>query len=284
MDVPALPPLLAAVLAAPQLGLTLALGAAVGVIMALTGAGGGILAVPLLVFGLHLPLQQAAPTGLIAVGTAAALAAVLGLREGIVRYRAAGFMSAFGMATAPAGVWLAARLPAVPMLLGFSGLLLWVAWRSLRAAPPDDAAPPEHLPCRLDPAQGRLRWTGRCARALGATGLTSGLLSGLFGVGGGFVIIPALQQVSNLDLRSIQATSLAVIALVSASGVMAASASGALPWAVAIPFGAGAVLALLAARVLARRLHPGHLRRAFGLLTLGVALMMIARALGWRIG
>ncbi|MDM7457195.1 MAG: sulfite exporter TauE/SafE family protein [Tepidimonas sp.] len=285
MDAPVLPPLLATVLAAPQLGLTLAVGAAVGVILGLTGAGGGILAVPLLVFGLHLPLQQAAPTGLIAVGTAAALAAVLGLREGIVRYRAAGLMSAFGMVTAPAGVWLAARLPTTPLLLGFAFLLLLVAWRSLRASAANgDAAPPEHPPCQLDPEQGRLRWTGRCACALGATGLTSGLLSGLFGVGGGFVIVPALQQVSNIDLRSIQATSLAVIALVSVSGVAAASASGALPWAVALPFGTGVVAALLAARALARRLHPGHLRRAFGLLTLAVALMMIARALGWRIG
>ena len=268
----------------PAVTLTVALGAAVGVIMGLTGAGGGILAVPLLVFGLHLPLQQAAPTGLIAVGTAAALAAVLGLREGSVRYRAAGFMSAFGMVAAPVGVWLASHLPAQPLLLGFAALLLVVTWRSLRAVPTAGDAASEHVPCRLDPAQGRLRWTGRCARALGATGLTAGLLSGLFGVGGGFVIIPALQQVSSLDLRSIQATSLAVIALVSVSGVAAASASGALPWAVALPFGAGAVMALLVARRLARRLHPGHLRRVFGMLTLVVALMMIARAFGWRVG
>jgi hypothetical protein len=262
---------------------TLALGAAVGLVMALTGAGGGILAVPLLVFGLHLPLAQAAPTGLIAVGTAAALAAALGLREGIVRYRAAGFMSAFGMAMAPLGVWLAARLPATPMLLGFAALLLFVSWRSLRPAPTEAAQTEGHIPCRLNPAEGRLRWTPRCARALAATGLASGLLSGLFGVGGGFVIIPALQQLSNLDLRSIQATALAVIALVSASGVAAAAASGALPWAVALPFGSGAVAALLAGRVLAKRLHTGHLRRAFGLLTLIVAAMMIARALGWTL-
>ena len=261
----------------------LALGAAVGLVMALTGAGGGILAVPLLVFGLHLPLAQAAPTGLIAVGTAAALAAALGLREGIVRYRAAGFMSAFGMAMAPLGVWLAARLPATPMLLGFAALLLFVSWRSLRPAPAEAAQTEGHIPCRLNPAEGRLRWTPRCARALAATGLASGLLSGLFGVGGGFVIIPALQHLSNLDLRSIQATALAVIALVSASGVAAAAASGALPWAVALPFGAGAVAALLAGRVLAKRLHTGHLRRAFGLLTLIVAAMMIARALGWTL-
>ena len=73
MDVPALPPLLAAVLAAPQFGLTLALGAAVGVIMALTGAGGGILAVPLLVFG----AGSLAPGGETGVALTAAVSLVL---------------------------------------------------------------------------------------------------------------------------------------------------------------------------------------------------------------
>ncbi|HEX7638057.1 MAG TPA: sulfite exporter TauE/SafE family protein, partial [Burkholderiaceae bacterium] len=70
--------------------LAAALGAVVGLLLALTGAGGGILAVPLLVFGLHLGVARAAPIGLIAVGLSAAIAAALGLRAGIVRYRAAG--------------------------------------------------------------------------------------------------------------------------------------------------------------------------------------------------
>ena len=70
-------------------GLSLLMGAAVGIVLALTGAGGGILAVPLLVFGLHLQMSQAAPVGLLAVGLAASVGALLGLREGVVRYRAA---------------------------------------------------------------------------------------------------------------------------------------------------------------------------------------------------
>ena len=66
--------------------LSLLMGAAVGVVLALTGAGGGGLAVPLLVFGLHLQMSQAAPVGLLAVGLAASVGALLGLREGVVRY------------------------------------------------------------------------------------------------------------------------------------------------------------------------------------------------------
>jgi uncharacterized membrane protein YfcA len=107
------------------------------------------------------------------------------------------------------------------------------------------------------------------------------LLSGLLGVGGGFVIIPALARYTDLETRSIQVTSLAVIALVSISGVTAAAAQGALPWQVAQPFALGAVLALLAGRHLAGKLDAKRLQQAFAWFTLLVALLMMARALGW---
>ena len=95
------------------------LGGLVGLVLGLSGAGGGVIAVPLLVFGLNLPMQAAAPVGLIAVGLAAGIGAALGLREGIVRYRAAALIGLFGMLVAPLGVWLAQRLPNAPLLLGF---------------------------------------------------------------------------------------------------------------------------------------------------------------------
>jgi uncharacterized membrane protein YfcA len=78
--------------------LTVLLGSVIGLVLAVTGAGAGVLAVPLLVFVLHLPLQQAAPVALAAVGMASAVGAVLGLREGIVRYRAAALIGAMGIA------------------------------------------------------------------------------------------------------------------------------------------------------------------------------------------
>ena len=80
-----------------------ALGAIIGAVLALTGAGGGILAVPLLVFGLGLSMVEAAPVGLLAVGLAAAVGAVLGLRRGLVRYRAALFIALIGMPGAAQG-------------------------------------------------------------------------------------------------------------------------------------------------------------------------------------
>ena len=130
-------------------------------------------------------------------------------------------------------------------------------------------------------ADHRIAWTLPCARALGGTGLLSGLLSGLLGVGGGFVIVPALTRYTDLDVRSIQVTSLAVIALVSVSSVSAAALQGAVPWLIALPFAGGAAAALLVGRLLACRIDGKRLQQAFAWFTVLVALLMLARAFGW---
>ncbi len=262
-----------------------ALGAVVGAILALTGAGGGILAVPLLVFGLHLSIMQAAPVGLIAVGLASTSGAVLGLREGFVRYRAAALIGLVGMALAPAGVWLAQRIPNQPPTIAFSLVLASVAVRMYRQAVEGDDADAvsdsDKLPCVLDPGQGRLVWTMPCAWALAGTGAVSGVLSGLLGVGGGFVIVPSLNRFTDLATRSILATSLAVIALVSVGGVAAAAAQGSIDWGVALPFAGGAVVALLAGRRLAARLAGPRLKQLFAVTSAAVAVLLLARGLGW---
>ena len=266
--------------------LAILLGAIIGGVLALTGAGGGVLAIPLLVFGLHLPVQQAAPVGLMAVGIAAALGAGLGLQQRIVRYRAAALIGAVGMLIAPLGVLLAQRLPNRPLLAAFSVLLVFTAWRTLKRSGQPAIGPAmqtEAAICQVNPADHRLTWTAPCARALAGTGLISGLLSGLLGVGGGFVIIPALSRFTDLDIRSIQASSLAVIALVALSGVSAAAWHGALPWGVALPFTLGAVLAMLLGQRLTGKLDPKCMQQAFAWLSMLVALIMLARALGWSL-
>ena len=260
--------------------LTAALGALIGLVLALTGAGGGVLAIPLLVFGLHLSVQPAAPVGLLAVGLASALGAALALRQGMVRYRAAALIGASGMLVAPFGVMLARHIPNRPLLGAFSLVLIYSAWRMLRSASLTTTAQTS-IPCQVSPADHRLTWTLPCARALAGTGLISGLMSGLLGVGGGFVIIPALLRYTDIEPRSIQATSLAVIALVSFSGVTAAAMQGSMPWAIAAPFALGAVVALLVGRQLASKLEPKQLQKVFAWLTLTVAILMLARALGW---
>ncbi|NDP40367.1 MAG: sulfite exporter TauE/SafE family protein [Rhodoferax sp.] len=261
--------------------LTVALGALIGLVMALTGAGGGVMAIPLLVFGLHLPVQQAAPVGLVAVGLAAILGAALGLRQGIVRYRAAALIGSAGMLMAPLGVLLAQRLPNRPLLGAFALVLIYTAWRMLRRPNPSVAHVAAAVLCRVNRLDQRLTWTLPCARALTGSGLIAGLLSGLLGVGGGFVIVPALTRYTDLDIRSIQLTSLAVIALVSVSGVLAAATHGPVRWDVALPFASGAVLALLAGQQIAKKLNAKGLQKAFAWFSVLVAIFMLARAMGW---
>ncbi|MEO5685852.1 MAG: sulfite exporter TauE/SafE family protein [Burkholderiaceae bacterium] len=261
-----------------------ALGALVGLLLALTGAGGGILAVPLLVFALHLGVAEAAPIGLLAVGLAAAMSAVLGLRDGIVRYRAALLMGGLAMVLAPFGVAAAQRVPNAPLTLAFAAVLLlsaWRMWQRARLAITQRAASRAALPCVLDARDGRLVWTRPCAQALALTGVAAGLLSGLLGVGGGFVIVPALTRFTELSARSVIATSLAVIALASIGAVGAAAWHGAIAWDIALPFAIGSVGASLLARVIAARVAGPRLQQGFAVISACVAALLLARGLGW---
>jgi len=126
---------------------TLALGLLVGLVMALTGAGGGVLAVPLLVFTTGLPVQEVSAIGLLALGLAATFGAALGLRAGEVRYKAAALMGFVGLLLSPVGFWLARQVDTKALGLAFAGVLLWVAFNAFRGvansemnaidAPPD---------------------------------------------------------------------------------------------------------------------------------------------------
>ena len=264
------------------------LGLIVGLILAMTGAGGAILAVPLLVFGLHLTMVEAGPPALLAVALSAAIGAMLGLRAGLLRYKAAGLIAAVGVLCSPIGLWVAHRVPNAPLTVLFAIVLAMVAVRMFLQArreltgrsADERRAPP---PCLLDPAVGRLRWTVPCARALASSGALAGFLSGLLGVGGGFVIVPALRRFTDLEMRTVVATSLAVIALVSAGGVASAALSANVNWRVALPFAAGAVAGMLGGRVIASRIKGPHLQQGFavvsGLIALGMLLTVVWKSL-----
>lgn len=259
------------------------LGLGVGAVLALTGAGGAIIAVPLLVFGLHLGLAQAAPIGLLAVALSAGLGAWLGWRRGQLRYKAAAFMAVSGLLLTPAGLWLAQRLPNAPLTALFAVVLALVAVRMLRqarAALHGEAVDPRAAPpCLLDEGTGRLRWTPRCAVRLAMAGAVAGFLSGLLGVGGGFVLVPTLLAVSNLSMQAITATSMGVLALVSSGAVAQAAVSGQVPWALALPFAGGALAGLLAGRQFAARLAGPRLQQGFAWMALVIAVALMVRAL-----
>ena len=263
--------------------LSLALGIVVGIIMGLTGAGGGILAVPLLVFGLHMSVAQAAPIGLLAVGISATLGALIGLKNSIVRYRAAMFIAGTGILLAPLGVWLAQRLNTSVLSILFAAVLAWVAYKTLkeaRALETGSQQIPLAPPCLRDAQEGRFVWTSKCAQVLTLSGAITGALSGLLGVGGGFVMVPALQRYTDLTTRSVVATSLAVIALVSLAGVGTSIATGQLDLAVALPFAAGGAVGMGAGTGLSTRLSQKGLKLSFTVICAVVVIGMVVKSVG----
>lgn len=219
--------------------ISILLGSFTGIVLALTGAGGTIIAMPLLMFSLHLTVAEAAPIGLLAVGLSAAIVALLVFRQKIVRYRAVSLIATTGVLTAPIGIWAAQQLPDAPLTLLFGCVLIYVAIRMFHQSLDEndiDVRIMADPPCQLDDIGERLVWNIPCFRALTLSGTMAGFLSGLLGVGGGFVIVPTLKKVTNLNMQSILATSLTIIALVSLTGVISAILIGALKWSIAFTF------------------------------------------------
>jgi len=259
------------------------LGILVGLLMGLTGAGGGILSVPLLVFVLHLTVAEAAPIALSAIALAAGIGALMGLRNKILRYKAAGFMALFGLMLSPVGLWLAQRIPNSPLLIVFGGVLLYVSLRLFRQAYreiqgiPDVARKPP--PCLLDPSIGKLSWNIPCARALLFSGGLAGFLSGLLGVGGGFVIVPALKRYTDLPVRSIVATSLGVLAIIATGGTVFSAITGNFDLLIAAPFSLGALGGLLIGMRFGKKMSGPRLQQLFSLLTFTVAISLIFKGI-----
>lgn len=272
----------------------LAIGIAVGLILGLTGAGGSILAVPLLMAGLGWSLTQAAPVALLAVAAAAGLGTYIAWRKSYVRYRAALLISAVGVLFSPLGLLAADWLPQHILGLAFSVVLVIVAARMIhqsirapeesavvRATVAGDGSHTDGPICRIND-NGRIIWTRPCAFVMSLIGAITGFLSGLLGVGGGFVIVPSLRASSALSMHSAVATSLMVIALTSLGTVVSAMAQGrTMPWAVALPFVIGALLGMVGGGRLAPRIAGPRLQRLFAMLMLTVAAGLAARSFGW---
>ena len=252
-----------------------ALGIFVGLLMGLTGAGGGILSVPLLVFFLGLSVSEAAPIGLTAVALAASIGAIFGLKNKTLRYRAAGLMASFGLILSPLGLWLAPKIPNAPLLILFSCTLLLVAVRlysqarrEIKGIPEKTSKPP---PCLMHATGIKLQWTLPCARALMFAGSLAGFLSGLLGVGGGFIIVPALKRYTDLPVKAIVATSLGVLAIITGGGAIFSALSGNLNLAIAAPFASAAMVGLLIGQALGKKISGPRIQQIFALLTLIIA-------------
>ncbi|HEY0982900.1 sulfite exporter TauE/SafE family protein [Schlesneria sp.] len=267
--------------------LSLIFGAVVGLSLGLTGGGGAIFAVPLLVYGLNLNPREAVAISLAAVGATSFIGFLHRWKLGEVELRTGLLFAIAGMVGAPLGTWIASRIPEAILLLAFGGLMVIVAMRLWQQAshpvlPPAVCPVPDQEDgptCRRD-ATGALILTSRCTVLLLIVGVLTGILSGLFGVGGGFVIVPALVLFSGMSIHRAVGTSLMVIALVSVSGVAAQAWAGRVidPVVTAL-FVAGGIAGLFAGQRIGRRLSGPMLQKVFVIAILAVAAFVILRNL-----
>lgn len=267
--------------------LSLIFGTIIGLSLGLTGGGGAIFAVPLLVYGLQVPAREAVGISLAAVGATSFVGFVSRWRTGQVEIRTGLLFAVAGMLGAPIGSWIAGLLPEALLLSLFAGLMAVVAIRLWQqAAQPEHETkmcpPADHQDdptCQRD-AAGALILTSRCAVLLLIVGGLTGVLSGLFGVGGGFVIVPALMLFSGMSIHRAVGTSLLVISLVSVSGVASHLWSGrAISPEVTSLFVLGGVGGLFAGQQIGRRLSDPVLQKVFAVAILVVAAFVVVRNL-----
>lgn len=239
------------------LGLLLSLG--IGLTLGVLGGGGSILTVPVVHYVFGIEVHDAIAMSLAIVGVTSAVALVPHARAGRVEWRVGLVFGAASMAAAFGGARLGAGLPG-PILIGGFALLMLVAGASMLVR--TRRAFGGCVPVRLSRV-----W---------AIGLSVGLVTGVLGAGGGFVIVPALTLFGGLAIGEAVATSLLVITLNSAAGFAGTLGHASFPVAVAAGVTACAVVGSLAGAGIARRLSPSTLQRAFGAFVIAVGVLVFA--------
>jgi uncharacterized membrane protein YfcA len=241
---------------------TVGLAVLMGLTMGMLGGGGSILTVPLLVYVAGFDPREAITASLVVVGTASAVALLPHARAGRVRWRAGTLFLITGTLGAYGGGRLAQQLPAGLLLAGFAVVMLIAAVGMLRDRPPPTA-------CRGP----------RCAVKTLALGAGVGIVTGLVGAGGGFMIVPALTLVLGLPIATAVGTSLLIIAVNSAAGV-AGHLHGVTPdWGLTAAVATAAVAGSLLGGMLVHRMNAGLLRKGFGWLVLVMGTFVLGQQL-----
>jgi hypothetical protein len=263
-------------------------GLVVGLALGLTGGGGAIFAVPLLIYGLNLSPPEAVPISLVAVGSTALVGAVYSIRARLVLWQPTVMFAIGGVIGAPLGITAARFIPDDWIVTGFGALALVIGtlmWLRARRSPQDSGAVRAAAGgggngpiCVLAP-DGQLRFTAPCAFVLSVVGIGTGFLSGLFGVGGGFLIVPALVLVTRMGVHNAVATSLLIISAIGFAGAAGALMHGSLNWPILLPFAFGGAVAMLAGRRFAARVAGPTLQRGFSLLIVLVGISMLVHQL-----
>ncbi|GAB6986466.1 TSUP family transporter [Nocardioides pyridinolyticus] len=269
-----------------SLVLAVAAGALIGLSLGALGGGGSILAVPALVYLLDQSAAEATTGSLVVVGATSVIAAVTAHRAGNVLL---GRGLTFGLVAtggASLGAVLSARVSDEVLLAAFAALMLAVggllAWRQFRHGRRRE---PQHSarPALDDPIiTFSPTFACQCPRAVKvlvtATGV--GLLTGFLGVGGGFLVVPALLIALALPMGYAAGTSLVVITITSLAALAVRAGGGTHPdWGLVAVLTAAAALAAVAGAAIAARVDAARLQTAFTVLVLGVAAYTATQAL-----
>jgi uncharacterized protein len=239
----------------------LLLSAVIGLSLGLIGAGGSIITVPLLVYVLRVHPHQAVGMSLAVVGSTARVGAGMHALRSAVSLRTALLFAAGGVLGALGGTRLTYLVSPSTLLLIFAALMFLVATLMLRDRRPDEQRVPASLPRSL------------------AAGLGVGVLTGFLGVGGGFLIVPALVLFGGLSMKQAVGTSLLVIAVNSAAGFAGHLGRGDFDLRLAAMVGAMAILGALVGTQLSVRISAPVLRRGFAWFVIAVAALLVAKNL-----
>ncbi|MDQ2756576.1 MAG: sulfite exporter TauE/SafE family protein [Actinomycetota bacterium] len=257
-----------------MLAIAIAAGIVIGLSLGALGGGGSILTVPVLVYALGQQPQEATTASLVIVGITAITAAVGHARAGRVQWRAAGIFGVLGVAASFGGSTVNRLVDPQVLLLAFAALMI-VAAIAMFARTGADAldAPGEAAD------GGRPRGVGAAARVV-VTALVVGFLTGFLGVGGGFLIVPALVLALGFTMPVAVGTSLVVISVTSLGAFVERLGNGGVPWDVVVPFTLAAIAGSLLGKRVADRISGPTLTRAFATLLVLVAGYVAVRAAG----
>lgn len=232
---------------------------AAGVLAGLTGGGGGMFFVPVLIFA-GLPVVEALATSNLGILITSASGTLTNVRQGLVPWRRVLWLGIPAIVLAPLGAWIAFHIPGDLLILGFILLNLTNIVLTARKTAVDEYANAGRTPTPL-------QYT--------ATGGSGGLLAGLFGIGGGLIVVPLQILWLSTPIKIAARASLAVIMLSSAAAVLGHSVvDGGIHWRTGIVLGIGGVIGAPIGALLLRRISPTAATRILQLVLLGVSITL----------
>jgi uncharacterized membrane protein YfcA len=270
----------------------LSIGIIIGLVLGLTGAGGSVFAVPMLILLLDLPVDQAVGIALGVVSISALFGTISNWQGKYILWIPALLLGLCGAVLTPAGRQLGTQLSANIVMLGFSVLAISIAalmWRQAARSPERStvvranggSGDQDYIEpiCRFNDSS-RFNLSASCIAALLASGIVVGILSGLFGVGGGFLIVPTLVFVAQVSMRQAVATSLLIITLISGAGFFSFAQNNVLDWQLLSYVCIGGLFGMLAGRLMASKIAGAQLEKIFALSLVAVTLTTLVRQLG----